>query len=131
MLSLDLSANNDADADSRRCQFHSARRRRDSHFPVAPYNRDAVYLQGHVLRRALFPKSGMTLRDVMQPIRTCCGPAAAEIIRLKGPDFPGRGYLAARWTKSASPARPARHRAFQPATLNLAKVWVGGEVHAR
>ena len=60
-------------------------------FPIAPYNEDAIYVQGHVLRPGRYSyKPGMKLSDVVGSYKDLLPePAAhyAEIIRLNAPDF--------------------------------------------
>jgi polysaccharide biosynthesis/export protein len=60
-------------------------------FPIATYNQDTVYLQGHVLRPGRYSyQKGMKLTDVVESYKDLLPePAAhyAEIIRLNAPDF--------------------------------------------
>jgi protein involved in polysaccharide export with SLBB domain len=60
-------------------------------FPIAPYNVDAVYLEGHVLRPGRYSyKSGMQLSDLVSSYSDLLPEPAthyAEIIRLKAPDY--------------------------------------------
>ena len=89
MLSLDLSPDNAApeqlttfkiqDGD----QIHI--------FPIAPYNQDTIYLQGHVLKPGRYSfRDGMKLTDVVASYKEILPEPAAhygEIIRLNAPDF--------------------------------------------
>ena len=60
-------------------------------FPIAPYNQDAVYLEGHVLRPGRYAyRQGMKLTDVVSSYSDLLPEPAgqyAEIIRLEPPDF--------------------------------------------
>ncbi len=60
-------------------------------FPIAPYNQDTIYLQGHVLRPGRYSyREGMKLTDLVSTYKDILPePAAhyAEIIRLNPPDF--------------------------------------------
>ena len=60
-------------------------------FPIAPYNDQAIYLQGHVLRPGRYSyHDGMTVRDLLSSYRDLLPEPAgnyAEIIRLNPPDF--------------------------------------------
>jgi protein involved in polysaccharide export with SLBB domain len=60
-------------------------------FPVAPYNQDAVYLEGHVLRPGRYSyRDGMRVSDLIGSYKDVLPePSAqyAEIIRLNAPDF--------------------------------------------
>ena len=60
-------------------------------FPVAPYNQDAVYLEGHVLRPGRYSyHAGMRVTDILSSYKDVLPePSAsyAEIIRLNAPDF--------------------------------------------
>jgi polysaccharide biosynthesis/export protein len=60
-------------------------------FPIAQYNADAVYLQGHVLRPGRYSyQSGMKLSDLISGYQDILPEPAShygEIIRLNPPDF--------------------------------------------
>ncbi|HMD32253.1 MAG TPA: polysaccharide biosynthesis/export family protein, partial [Candidatus Acidoferrales bacterium] len=60
-------------------------------FPIAPFNQDAVYLEGHVVRPGRYAyRQGMKLTDVVASYKDLLPePAAgyAEIIRLNAPDY--------------------------------------------
>jgi protein involved in polysaccharide export with SLBB domain len=60
-------------------------------FPIAPYNQDAIYLQGHVLRPGRYSyRAGMKLTDLVSSYADLLPePAAkyAEIIRLNPPNY--------------------------------------------
>ena len=60
-------------------------------FPIAPYNQDAVYLEGHVIRPGRYSyKADMRVTDVITSYKDLLPEPAgqyAEIIRLNAPDF--------------------------------------------
>ncbi len=89
MLSLDLSADNSAP--SQLASFRVQGGDEIHIFPIAPYNQDTIYLQGHVLRPGRYSyRDGMKLTDLLASYKEILPePAAhyAEIIRLNPPDF--------------------------------------------
>jgi len=60
-------------------------------FPIAPYNEDAIYVQGHVLRPGRYSyKEGMKISDLIGSYKDLLpepAPHYAEIVRLNAPDF--------------------------------------------
>jgi len=60
-------------------------------FPIAPYNQDAVYLEGHVMRPGRYSyRPNMKVTDVIASYKDLLPEPAnqyAEIIRLNAPDF--------------------------------------------
>jgi protein involved in polysaccharide export with SLBB domain len=60
-------------------------------YPIAPYNQDAVYLEGHVLRPGRYSyRDNMRVTDVIGSFKDLLPEPAteyAEIIRLNAPDF--------------------------------------------
>ncbi|HEY4816243.1 MAG TPA: SLBB domain-containing protein [Candidatus Acidoferrum sp.] len=60
-------------------------------FPIAPYNQDAVYLEGHVIRPGRYSyRPNMKVTDVIASYKDLLPEPAnqyAEIIRLNAPDF--------------------------------------------
>jgi len=60
-------------------------------YPIAPYNQDAVYLEGHVLRPGKYSyRAEMRVTDVISSYQELLPEPAgnyAEIIRLNAPDF--------------------------------------------
>ena len=60
-------------------------------FPIAPYNQDSVYIEGHVLRPGRYSyRAGMRLSDLISSYSDLLPEPAryyAEIIRLKAPDY--------------------------------------------
>jgi protein involved in polysaccharide export with SLBB domain len=91
MLSLDLSEKPDSDeAQAQLRTFHVQDGDRIHIFPIAPYNDQAIYLQGHVLRPGRYSfRKGMTVRDLITSYSDLLPEPAgnyAEIIRLNPPD---------------------------------------------
>jgi polysaccharide export outer membrane protein len=89
MLSLDLSLENSTP--SQLATFRTQDGDEIHIFPIAPYNQDTIYLQGHVLRPGRYSyREGMKLTDLIASYEEILPePAAhyAEIIRLSPPDF--------------------------------------------
>jgi polysaccharide export outer membrane protein len=60
-------------------------------FPVAPYNQDAIYLEGHVVRPGRYSyRDGMRVTDLVSSYKDVLPEPSnqyAEIIRLNAPDF--------------------------------------------
>jgi protein involved in polysaccharide export with SLBB domain len=60
-------------------------------FPIAPYNQDMIYLQGHVLRPGKYAfHEGMKLTDILTSYKDLLPEPAAhygEIVRLNAPDY--------------------------------------------
>ena len=91
MLSLDLSEKPDSDEGAAQLRsFHVQDGDRIHIFPIAPYNDQAIYLQGHVLRPGRYSfREGMTVRDLITSYSDLLPEPAgsyAEIIRLNPPD---------------------------------------------
>jgi len=92
MLSVNIPAEQDAaEAEKTLDTFKIQDGDRIRVYPIAPYNQDAVYLEGHVLRPGRYGyRTGMRVTDVIASYEDLLPePAAhyAEIIRLKAPDF--------------------------------------------
>jgi polysaccharide biosynthesis/export protein len=137
MLSLDLSPDKNDAAELRSFKIQDGD---EIHiFPIAPYNQDAIYLQGHVLRPGRYSyKPGMKLSDLVSSYKDLLPePAAhyAEIVRLNPPDFhpsvQSFDLAAALANPAAAPklepldtVRIFGRYDFEPAPA----VWVGGEV---
>lgn len=92
MLSLDIQP--DGDRDSIKKQLDAFKILDGDHvhiFPIAPYNEDVIYVQGHVLRPGRYSyKPGMKLSDVISSYKDLLpepAPHYAEIVRLNPPDF--------------------------------------------
>ena len=89
MLSLDLSLENSTP--SQLASFRIQDGDEIHIFPIAPYNQDTIYLQGHVLRPGRYSyRDGMKLTDLVASYKEILpepAPHYAEIIRLNPPDF--------------------------------------------
>jgi protein involved in polysaccharide export with SLBB domain len=89
MLTLDLSPDNSAPPQLTSFRIQDGD---EIHiFPIAPYNQDTIYLQGHVLRPGRYSyHDGMKLTDLVATYKDILPEPAAhygEIIRLNAPDF--------------------------------------------
>jgi len=92
MLSVDLTeGESPEEAENRLASFSIRDGDRVRVFPVAPYNQDAVYLEGHVLRPGKYAyHAGMKLTDLISSQKDLLPEPAtsyAEIIRLEPPDY--------------------------------------------
>lgn len=91
MLALDLATNSDGEAAKQMNAFQVQDGDQIHIFPIASYNQDAVYLQGHVLRPGRYSyKPGMKLTDLIASYSDLLpepAPHYGEIIRLNAPDF--------------------------------------------
>ena len=92
MLSLDLPADADPAGIQKELdsfQIHDGDKIRV--FPIAPYNEDTLYLEGHVIRPGKYSyRSGMRVTDLISSYKDLLPEPAtqyAEIIRLNPPDF--------------------------------------------
>jgi polysaccharide export outer membrane protein len=108
-------------------------------FPIASYNEQAIYLQGHALRPGRYSyHDGMRLTDLIASYHDLLpepAPKYAEIVRLNAPDF--RPSVES-FDLSAALADPANSPRLQPLdTVRVFSrydfeppptVWVGGEV---
>jgi polysaccharide export outer membrane protein len=108
-------------------------------FPIASYNEQAIYLQGHVLRPGRYSyHDGMRLTDLLASYHDLLPEPAghyAEIVRLNAPDF--RPSVES-FDLSAALANPAESPKLEPLdTVRVFSrydfepaptVWVGGEV---
>jgi protein involved in polysaccharide export with SLBB domain len=89
MLSMDLSADGGGDAQLTTFKIKDGD---EIHiFPIAPYNQDTIYLQGHVLRPGKYSfHNGIKLTDIIASYKDLLPEPAAhygEIIRLTPPDY--------------------------------------------
>ncbi len=140
MLSLDIAETGDAPTLAKQFETFAVQSGDVVHiFPIAPYNQNAVYLQGHVLRPGRYSfQPGMKLTDIVSSQADLLPePAAkyAEIIRLNAPDY--RPSVES-FSLAAALANPAAAPELQPLdTLRIfsrydfedpPSVWVGGEV---
>lgn len=92
MLSVDISdADNAAEVTKKLEAFEVHEGDRIRIYPIAPYNQDAIYLEGHVVRPGRYSfRSNMRLTDVISSYKDLLPEPAihyAEIIRLNPPDF--------------------------------------------
>src|SRR5580692_3564031 len=140
MLTLNLSPAGDADSVKKQLEGFKINDGDEVHiFPIAPYNEDAIYLQGHVLRPGRFSyKQGMNLSDLIGSYKDLLpepAPHYAEIIRLNPPDF---HPSVESFDLTAALANPASGPKLQPLdTVRVfsrydfepaPEVWIGGEV---
>jgi len=92
MLSLDVpETDGDADVTRKLDSFQVQDGDRIRIYPIAPYNQDTVYLEGHVLRPGRYSyRENMRVTDVIASYKDLLPEPAtqyAEIIRLNPPDF--------------------------------------------
>ena len=92
MLSLDISGTTNAsDVETKLAAFQVQDRDEIHIFPIATFNQDAVYLQGHVLRAGRYAyKPGMRLTDLVASYSDLMPEPStkyAEIIHLNPPDY--------------------------------------------
>ncbi|HET8922224.1 MAG TPA: SLBB domain-containing protein [Candidatus Acidoferrum sp.] len=140
MLALDLSPSGDPEVDKKQLDSFRIHDGDEVHiFPIAPYNEDAIYVQGHVLRPGRYSyKDGMKLPDLIGSYKDLLpepAPHYAEIVRLNPPDF--RPSVES-FDLSAALANPASAPKLQPLdTVRIfsrfdfepaPEIWVGGEV---
>src|SRR5579863_7938024 len=141
MLTLDLTSD-DAQEVEKQLQAFQIRDGDQVHiFPIASYNEDAIYLQGHVLRPGRYSyKQGMKLTDLILSYGDMLPEPAshyAEIVRLNPPDF---HPSVESFDISAALDNPASAPVLKPLdTVRIfsrfdfeapPQVWVGGEVRA-
>jgi polysaccharide biosynthesis/export protein len=92
MLSLDIpEVDSDSEVTKKLEAFEIHDGDRIRVFPIAPYNQDAVYLEGHVIRPGRYSyHAGIRVTDVIGSYKDLLPEPAsqyAEIIRLNAPDF--------------------------------------------
>jgi polysaccharide biosynthesis/export protein len=142
MLTLDLSPDGNPDGVTKQLGIFKIQDGDQIHiFPIAPYNEQAIYLQGHVLRPGRYSyRDGMRLKDLVASYSDLLPEPAgnyAEIVRLNPPDFrpsvESFNLSAALASPEASPklqpldtVRIFSRFDFEPAPT----VWVGGQVRA-
>jgi polysaccharide export outer membrane protein len=91
MLSLDVGENGDKDSLRAAFEKFSIQDSDEIHiFPIAPYNTESVYLEGHVLRPGKYSfRNGMKLTDLISSYKELLPEPAeryAEIVRIAQPD---------------------------------------------
>lgn len=140
MLSVDIPESQDLGVVTKQLESFAIQNGDEVHiFPIAPYNQEAVYLQGHVLRPGRYSfRPGMRLTDVVSSYGDLLPEPAskyAEIVRLNPPDYrpsvESFDLAAALANPTAAPElRPldtvrifSRYDFEEPPA-----VWVGGEV---
>ncbi len=141
MLTLDLTSTSDLGALNQQLQAFRIQDGDQVHiFPIAAYNEDAIYLEGHVIRPGRYSyKQGMKLTDLISSYGDLLpepAPHYAEIIRLNAPDF--RPSIES-FDIAAALANPATAPILKP--LDTVRIFsrydfetppdvtVGGEVH--
>jgi polysaccharide export outer membrane protein len=92
MLSVDISGAADiAEATKKLESFPIQDGDRIRIYPIAPYNQDTIYVEGHVARPGIYSyRSGMRFTDLISSYKDMLPEPAtqyAEIIRLNAPDF--------------------------------------------
>ena len=140
MLTVELSPAADADSTSKQLEAFKIKDGDEIHiFPIAPYNEDAIYIRGHVLRPGRYSyKQGMSLSDLIGSYKDLLpepAPHYAEIVRLNPPDF---HPSVESFDLTAALANPASAPKLQPLdTVRVfsrydfepaPEVWIGGEV---
>ena len=140
MLTLDLSPEGTPDSVTKELASFKVQDGDQIHiFPIASYNEQAIYLQGHVLRPGRYSyHDGMTLKDLVASYGDLLPEPAAhygEIVRLNRPDF--RPSVES-FDLAAALSNPADSPKLQPLdTVRIFSrfdfepaptVWVGGEV---
>jgi protein involved in polysaccharide export with SLBB domain len=142
MLTLDVSASSDSEAITKQLSAFKIQDGDQIHiFPIAPYNEDAIYLQGHVERPGRYSyREGMKATDLIKSYADLLPEPAshyAEIIRLNPPDFRPTVESFDLASALANPATAPKLEAhdtvrifgrydFEPAP----EVWIGGEVRS-
>ena len=140
MLTLDLAPTGDADSVKKQLDAFKINDGDEVHiFPIAPYNEDAIYIQGHVLRPGRYSyKQGMNLTNLIGSYKDLLpepAPHYAEIVRLNPPDF---HPSVESFDLTAALANPVSAPKLQPLdTVRIfsrydfepaPEVWIGGEV---
>jgi polysaccharide export outer membrane protein len=92
MLSLDIPDNSDPNEITKQLEsFEIQDGDRIRIYPIAPYNQDTIYLEGHVMRPGRYSfHDAMRVTDVISSYKDLLPEPArqyAEIIRLNAPDF--------------------------------------------
>src|SRR5579862_7802227 len=142
MLSLNLTSTADASAVNQQLDGFKIQGGDQVHlFPIASYNEDTIYLQGHVLRPGRYSyKKNMKLTDLISSYGDLLpepAPHYGEIVRLNAPDF---HPTVESFDLTAALATPASAPTLQPLdTVRIFSrydfqappdVWVGGEVRS-
>ena len=139
MLSLSISdASNPAAVEKQLAAFHVENGDVVHVFPMIPYNQDAVYLEGHVVRPGKYAyRQGMTIDDLIHSYKDLLPqPSAyAEIIRLEPP---AESPVVESFNLRKALANPAMAPKLDPLDTvrifgeydfqDVPTVWVSGEV---
>jgi protein involved in polysaccharide export with SLBB domain len=140
MMSVNISAEESKDAaEAKLKEFVIADGDEVHVFPIAPFNEDAIFLQGHVVRPGRYSYTkGMTVADLVSSYKDLLPEPAghyAEIVRINPPDnhpsVESFDLAAALDDKTKSPKLQALDtvRVFSRYDFEAAPaVWVGGEV---
>jgi protein involved in polysaccharide export with SLBB domain len=141
MLSLDMTATGGNEELRKQLAAFKIRDGDQVHiFPIASYNEDAIYLEGHVLRPGRYSyKQGMKVTDLIASYGDLLpepAPHYAEIIRLNAPDFHPSVESFDVATALANPASAPLLKPLDTVRVfsrfdfeRPPEVWVGGEVH--
>jgi len=142
MFSLNVSPTEGAESITKQLAAYEIRDGDQVHiFPIAPYNEDAIYLQGHVLRPGRYSyRKDMKLTDLIASYSDLLpepAPHYAEIVRLNAPD---NHPSVESFDLSNALANPASAPKLQPLdTVRIFSrfdfepaptIWVGGEVRS-
>jgi len=142
MFTLNVSPTADAESITKQLGAYEIRDGDEVHiFPIAPYNEDAIYLQGHVLRPGRYSyRKDMKLTDLIASYSELLpepAPHYAEIVRLNPPD---NHPSVESFDLSNALANPASAPKLQPLdTVRIFSrydfepaptIWVGGEVRS-
>jgi protein involved in polysaccharide export with SLBB domain len=115
MLTLDLTSDDSQSVAQQLAGFKVQDGDQVHIFPIAAYNEDAIYLQGHVLRPGRYSyKQGMKLTDLIASYGDLLpepAPHYGEIVRLNPPDF---HPTVESFDVSAALANPASAPALKP-----------------
>jgi len=142
MFSLDLSQDGNSVAAESQLQKFQVQDGDHIHiFPIAPYNAQAVYLQGHVLRPGRYSyRDGMTVNDLLISYSNLLPEPAekyAEIIRLNPPDYRPSIESFNLANALANPEQAPKLEAFDTVRIfskydfePAPDVWVEGEVRS-
>jgi polysaccharide export outer membrane protein len=142
MLTLDLASNPDHGVVDKQLQAFKIQDGDQVHiFPIASYNEDAIFLQGHVLRPGRYSyKAQMKVTDLISSYADLLpepAPHYAEIVRLNPPDFHPSVESFDLYAALANPATaPTLNRLDTVRIFSRydferpPNVFVGGEVHS-
>ncbi|MFI5057420.1 MAG: SLBB domain-containing protein [Candidatus Acidiferrales bacterium] len=142
MFTLNVAPTADAESITKQLGAYEIRDGDEVHiFPIAPYNEDAIYLQGHVLRPGRYSyRKDMKLTDLIASYSELLpepAPHYAEIVRLNPPD---NHPSVESFDLSDALSNPASAPKLQPLdTVRIFSrfdfeaaptIWVGGEVRS-